>query len=1531
MAVEIGALRALLSLDSAAFERGAKRAQASMSTLQRSLAQSSAKMQAAGKKLTLGVTAPLAGMTTVLVKSSLTAVDAQAKLAQSLGTTVASVQTLERAGDLAGVSMSGIEQATKDLTRRMSQAATGTGPAVDALDRLGLSAVELMKMPLDRRVAEINTAIDRFVPVAERAAVAGQLFGEEGSIAMARIDAATLDRAAAEINRFGVAVSEVDADAIEDANDAMSALGLVTRGLGNQLAVALAPTLKVISERIADVAAWFSALSPRTKQFMAAAAALAAALGPVLVVLGLVAGGLSAISAPLLVVGAVAAVAAGAIAVAWSKLSRDVDGSSGVLQSAAAGLRSAWQAIPDFLAGVGRSTDEISSRLGGAGQSIGRTLELIADGIRAIGGAFGQDVDVNLSMKGAADALGTFAGYVGVGIAAMVEGVAGAIRLLAESLKFFYDMGASTRASLTGFIRALQDGVFIPDWMRDGLDFTGALSAVDDFVSSSIDKFSAWTGAAYRAGLDLVMGIARGIKEGAGNVIAAIESVSAEIWESLKSWPSRAVQSGRDFIAGLVRGLRGADDDVVGAAEGVGASAVDAIEEAWDIQSPSRVAAGLGAYFTEGLAVGIDQAGQQVIIAAEELTARVAATVETGFSGIGRGISDAIATGLTGGGFDGLKSTITGALKSSVSGAIASGFGGKGILGGLLGGIGGLGTAFGAGFKSVMGASSLSAGFGAIGTALGGATSGLTGLATAAGALAGPVGLAAVAIKGLIGSKKELDRGLRITVTEMDAAVDVFRKVEKSKLFGLFKSRSTSTSPADEATRRSVQTVVTGALSGVRDAAESLGRTGLDDFGASFRLSTKGMSPEQAMQAVQEELAGLADTAAQHLVPEIDTLAREGETAAAALGRLVATLPEVNAVLASLDRAGYDASVSGAKAAAELEAAAGGLDALRAGAGAYAQGFFSEQERTRIETERLTGAMEGLFLVMPRTRAEFRAMVEAQDLTTRAGRETYGALLSVAGAMAEVLPAAEAAATATERLSQAFAGQGALLSRIEREIAAQVDFSREAIRSHTRIADLWRRTADGLRGLVQDIRTTSLGGLTGRAGVEASAMRYADLVRAVRAGDAEAGAAIPQAAKAYLDGMRSLAKTEAEYRVSAARVAQEVGALGTIADLQGQRHDVIVGLHETTIDVLGGLGNYLDAVRQGGDAREALGEDMIAQVGRLAGITGGGLDKIGRDFPATVTAFRAALGGVSGAVDRVQSATLGKLERWFADAPDVDPSDSFRAYLDGALKYGVADPTGELEASLERVRPPMGKLTDALGELRAAVLEDIRERGKGDASGMARIEAALERQALASTALAARSERDAAVARAQSVVAQIRDLEARTGARIVQRSGLGVSYAVDKDRGVVADAAAGVRGDRDALAAFRSEFWNKGGLQDQLWAASRAIQKYDAQADDLFSLARRLRIPGFASGGVFGGGAALVGERGPELVSLPPSRIHSAPDTRAIMAGDQESKQLLRDIKELLRSINREGVKQTREAERARIERGLRPGERIVT
>lgn len=234
----LGKLRVRLGLDDAEFRKG--------------LDQNSGRLRVfakAGAVAVAGMAVTAAGALAVFTRQSFAAIDAQAKLAQSLGTTTGSMQIMERAGELAGVSMSGIEQAAKDMTRRLSQAAeSGAGPAAEALGKLGLSAQELMAMPLDQRIAEVNSAIEEFIPAANRAAIAGQIFGEEGSIAMSRIDATTIATATDELEKFGVIIDDVDADKIEAANDAMSRLGLAARGLGNRIAVFVAPALAGLAD-----------------------------------------------------------------------------------------------------------------------------------------------------------------------------------------------------------------------------------------------------------------------------------------------------------------------------------------------------------------------------------------------------------------------------------------------------------------------------------------------------------------------------------------------------------------------------------------------------------------------------------------------------------------------------------------------------------------------------------------------------------------------------------------------------------------------------------------------------------------------------------------------------------------------------------------------------------------------------------------------------------------------------------------------------------------------------------------------------------------------------------------------------------------------------------------------------------------------------------------------------------------------------------------------------------------------------------
>jgi len=188
-----------------------------------------------------------------MLRSGLQAIDEQAKLAASLNTTTASMQVLARAADLAGVSQGEVSQATIMMTKSLSQAAAGTGPAVKALQQLHLSATDLAKLPVDAKIIAIQDAIARFIPKAQQAAVASQIFGARAGLIFTRIDSATLRQATQDVQDFGVAVSESDAAQIQRTNDALSRMGLLWRGISNQLAVAAAPALEAIANAMAAI------------------------------------------------------------------------------------------------------------------------------------------------------------------------------------------------------------------------------------------------------------------------------------------------------------------------------------------------------------------------------------------------------------------------------------------------------------------------------------------------------------------------------------------------------------------------------------------------------------------------------------------------------------------------------------------------------------------------------------------------------------------------------------------------------------------------------------------------------------------------------------------------------------------------------------------------------------------------------------------------------------------------------------------------------------------------------------------------------------------------------------------------------------------------------------------------------------------------------------------------------------------------------------------------------------------------------
>lgn len=215
-----------------------------------------ARLERFGRRVRVAMAAASAAATAAgvaLVRSSLQQVDAQAKLARSLDTTVASVQVLERTAELAGVSFSAASEGASRLTRRLSLAAQGTGPAVTAFERLQLNLEDLAALPLDQRLIVINNAVQDLIPEIERAGVLSQIFGDRAFAAFARLDNATIAQATEDLRAFGVVVSDQDAAQIERTNDAVTRLGLIWTGLGNRLAVAVAPAIEATVDAIAAI------------------------------------------------------------------------------------------------------------------------------------------------------------------------------------------------------------------------------------------------------------------------------------------------------------------------------------------------------------------------------------------------------------------------------------------------------------------------------------------------------------------------------------------------------------------------------------------------------------------------------------------------------------------------------------------------------------------------------------------------------------------------------------------------------------------------------------------------------------------------------------------------------------------------------------------------------------------------------------------------------------------------------------------------------------------------------------------------------------------------------------------------------------------------------------------------------------------------------------------------------------------------------------------------------------------------------
>lgn len=200
----------------------------------------------------------------------------------------------------------------------------------------------------------------------------------------------------------------------------------------------------------------------------------------------------------------------------------------------------------------------------------------------------------------------------------------------------------------------------------------------------------------------------------------------------------------------------------------------------------------------------------------------------------------------------------------------------------------------------------------------------------------------------------------------------------------------------------------------------------LESYTQTIKFSTKDLKPEQIQAELEKALGAFTDGLADTLASSVDPFKAAGETTTQTLQRLGESLQGVNPIIEGLGLSLFDVSAAGGDAASKLLTLFGGLDGLASSAATFYGAFYTEAERAGKATQAVTKALADVGVAMPATKEEFRALVEAQDLTTESGREAFAALLQVSGAFSDLQAGAEetarAAAEAAESLSKELAG-----------------------------------------------------------------------------------------------------------------------------------------------------------------------------------------------------------------------------------------------------------------------------------------------------------------------------------------------------------------------------------------------------------------------------------------------------------------------------------------------------------------------------
>ncbi|MFC4475052.1 hypothetical protein, partial [Comamonas denitrificans] len=226
--------------------------------------------------------------------------------------------------------------------------------------------------------------------------------------------------------------------------------------------------------------------------------------------------------------------------------------------------------------------------------------------------------------------------------------------------------------------------------------------------------------------------------------------------------------------------------------------------------------------------------------------------------------------------------------------------------------------------------------------------------------------------------------------------------------------------------------------------------------------------------------------------------ALEGEKAFDTLVRLATSLTTVNAVLEELNGTLYAGSLAGADMAYKLSELFGGMEGFTAATSSFYESFFTADEQRSKLQAKLSEAFSAVDLTLPdidasNAREQYRALADAQDLTTESGRAAWAVIMQLGEAFASITPSIEDAAQALQQAAAAAVDDAlrALQSAVDaqRKIhSARISALQESAAAAKALFDLLARHIDDLRGNVQS--TANMAALQGQRTIDQAISAY---------------------------------------------------------------------------------------------------------------------------------------------------------------------------------------------------------------------------------------------------------------------------------------------------------------------------------------------------------------------------------------------------------------------------------------------------------